>query len=652
MAAKRARRPSAAAPPGLRLRTLAAGFVLAAVLAYLPALGAQYIWDDEAYVTGNETLRTMGGILRIWFDRWATPQYYPVVHTSFWLEYRLWGLWAAGYHAVNVLIHAANGVLFYLLLRRLTVPGALLAAALFTLHPVHVESVAWITERKNVLSGFFYLAAMLACLRFRPLGGAPVPPLSSVRREYLVALALFAAALLSKSVTSSLPAAFLVLVWWKEGRLTPRDVRLFVPFFVLGAVAGANTAWLEKTRVGAYGAEWALSAADRVLIAGRAVWFYLSKLVWPHPLIFIYPRWTIDARSLAQWSFPIAAIVVLALLFVFRRRLGRGPLAAALFFGGTLVPALGFFDVYPMRYSFVADHFQYLASLGPLTLLAALGVRLVSSRPDAARVARGAAALWLVVLGLITFQQTTHYRDYETLWRATLARNPACWMCHNNLGLLYEKTGRLGDAIAHYRQALEGNADGAAHTNLGNALLLSGRRDEALKHLREAVRISPDSAEAWNNLGGGLTEMGDGAEALRCYRRAAELDPDDGRLRFNLGTALLARGELDAARAELEEASQRAKPSFAAALGAAHFNLGNAFFQSNRVPDAEAQYRLALEARPEDLDARINLGYALLRQGRAAEAGALFREVLSRDPSSKRAQAGVALLGTVGRNSQ
>ena len=639
MAAPRSKRPAPAREP--RLAAIAAIIVAAALLAYLPALGAQYIWDDESYVTGNETLRTWGGLPRIWLEPWATPQYYPLVHTTFWLEYRLWALAPGGYHAVNVLLHAASGVLVFVLLRRLKLPGALLAAALFTLHPVHVESVAWITERKNVLSALLYLSAMLVYLRFRPLGGDAG---GGDRRWYAGALALFAGALLSKTVTASMPAAFLLLVYWKEGRVTRRDVLLLLPFFALGIAAGGNTAWLEKHRVGAYGEDWALSFADRLLIAGRAVWFYLGKLVWPHPLIFIYPRWELDPRSLLQWAFPITALLAIVTLVRQRQRLGRGPLVAALFFGGTLFPALGFFDVYPMRFSFVADHFQYLASLGPLALMSALAVR-IFDRPERRTIGQGAAALLLLALGTLTHVQAVPYHDYETLWLDTLAKNPRCAMAHNNLGLLYEKTGRVPQAIAQYQLALEVKPAADAHTNLGNVLLATGRRQEAMTHLREAVRLAPDSSEAWNNLGGGLTEAGETKEALDCYRRATALDPADARLHLNLGSALTTSGDLDGARTELQAAVPRLPASHRAAMAAAFFNLGNALFQRGRVPEAAEQYRHALQARPDDVDSRINLGYALVRMGRGPEARPLFEEALTRDPASKRARAGLAMLG-------
>ena len=241
-------------------------------LAYLPALRDGFIWDDDSYVTGNPTLRNLHGLYRIWFELGAVPQYYPLVHTTFWLEYHLWGLHPPGYHLINILLHAAAAVLLWQVLRGLQLPGAWLAAALFALHPIEVESVSWITERKNVLSAVFYFAAVLAYLRFAAWA---VPEGANRRRWrwYFLALLLFLAALLSKTVTCSLPAALLLVCWWKQGRVRWADVYPLLPFFVVGMGLGLLTAGMEKYHVGAQGADWSLSFADRCLIAGRALWF-------------------------------------------------------------------------------------------------------------------------------------------------------------------------------------------------------------------------------------------------------------------------------------------------------------------------------------------------------------------------------------------
>ncbi len=335
--------------------------IVATLAAYVPAMQGGFIWDDDDYVTDNAALRSLAGLAAIWLQPGAVPQYYPLTFTSLWLDYQLWGVAPAGYHVVNVLLHGTNAVLVWLVLRRLALPGAWLAAMVFALHPVHVESVAWITERKNVLSGAFYLGALLAYLRFAGLGA---PAAEAERwRSYALAVALFVCALLSKTVTCTLPAVILLLLWWKRGRVTRAEASATVPLFVVGACLALVTIWMERTHVGAQGAAWLLSPIDRALIAGRAVWFYAATLAWPHPLTFVYPRWEIDAGAWWQYLFPLAAAAVTALLFFARARIGRGPLVAVLCFGVTLAPALGFVDVYPMRYSFVADHYQYLASV-------------------------------------------------------------------------------------------------------------------------------------------------------------------------------------------------------------------------------------------------------------------------------------------------
>ena len=292
------------------------------LLAYYPAWHGGLLWDDDAHLT-RVTLRDGAGLWRIWTDLGATPQYYPVVHTAFWLMFHAWGVETLGYHLVNIVLHAASACMVALFLRRHEVPGAALAATIFALHPVHVESVAWITELKNTLSGFFYLLSALAYSRFDA---------SRDRRAYVAAFLAFGAALLSKTVTASLPAVLLVFFWWRRGRLEwLRDVVPTLPFFGFGMAAGLLTVWLERAQVGARGVEFDLTAIDRVLIAGRAVWFYVGKLLWPHPLIFTYPRWTIDASMWWQFLFPLAAAGAMVGFWALRGRT-RAPLAAALAF--------------------------------------------------------------------------------------------------------------------------------------------------------------------------------------------------------------------------------------------------------------------------------------------------------------------------------
>ena len=324
------------------------------------------------YVTQNPALHDVDGLRRIWFDTTATLQYYPVVHSVFWVQYHLWGLQPLGYHLINVLLHIVGALLLWRIMTCLNFPGAWLVAAIFALHPVEAESVAWVTELKNVLSAVFYFSAGLCYLHFAGLAG----DCAAARRRYYyaAALVLFVGALLSKTVTCSLPAALALVVWWKKDRWL-KELYPLAPFFLVGIALGLASAWFERHQVHAQGGDWSFTFADRILIAGRAMWFYPGKIFWPSPLTFIYPRWVIAASVWWQWLFPAGALVVVGGLWAARRRIGRGALVAVLFFGGTVLPALGFANVYPMRFSFVADHFQYLASLGMISLGVAIAAK-------------------------------------------------------------------------------------------------------------------------------------------------------------------------------------------------------------------------------------------------------------------------------------
>ncbi len=561
--------------------------VVLVLVAYGPALRSAYIWDDPEYVTQNPALRSAQGLERIWFEPGATPQYYPLVFTFFWTEYHLWGLDPFGYHLVNVLLHALGALLIWSLLARLSVPGAWAAAALFALHPVHVESVAWITERKNVLSLVLYLSSFLAYLRFAvPRGGA-----APARRFYFLAMILFLCALLSKTVACTLPAAILLVLIWKKGRLVLRDVLPLVPFFAAGATMGLMTVWMEKFHVGALGDEWSLTLPERCLLAGRIPWFYAGKLVWPVGLVFIYPRWVIDTSAWWQYLFPLAGAVVIAVLWLKRRRWGAGPLVAVLFFGGTLVPALGFFNVYPMRFSFVADHFQYLASAGLIALGTALSAAAASrlgswGRPSVVALCSAVLAFF----GTITWHQCHTYKDQETLWRDTLDKNHAAWIAHNNLGEILVAQGRFDEAMLHLNEALELKPGlSEAQGNLANALFRKGRIDEAVSLYQEMLRTEPENAKAQSNLGAILESRGELAEAAARYGEALRINPGYANAHFNLANVLVKQEKLADAAGHYAEAVRLA-PGFAKA----HYRLGKVLQGLGRNGEAGESFRTAL----------------------------------------------------------
>ncbi len=560
----------------------ALGLVLLTLSAYLPALHGGFVWDDDDYVTENDTLRSLDGLRRIWLEPRSIPQYYPLVHTSFWIEYRLWQLDPLGYHLVNVLLHALGAVLLWAVLRRLGVGGAWLAAAVFALHPVHVESVAWITERKNVLSGVFYLASLLALLPLAGLTrtGAAAGKATWDGRRYGAALVLFAAALASKSVTFSLPAALLLLVYWQRGRLAGRDAALAAPMLAMGLAAGLHTAFLERVHVGAQGAAWDLSLVDRILIATRALWFYAGKLLWPEPLIFNYPRWDVDPAAPWQWPFPLLTAAVVAVLFFGRRRLGRGPLVAVLFFAGTLFPALGFFDVYPMRYSFVADHFQYLASLGLMVAAVAAGHALLARQRWWRRsVGVALAAVVVAVYFGLTFLQSLAYWDAETLWRATIAANPGSWMARDNLAALLHKRAREAEGQGQPREA-------------------AALRAEATVQLERSLELHPDS-QAYDALGQVRLQERRFEDAVELFRASLGRNADQPTVRLNLGTALGALGRETEQLAELQRALEMA-PDEVAALR----NLASLYLTARSPELRDARQARELAARACELTGR------------------------------------------------
>jgi tetratricopeptide (TPR) repeat protein len=595
------------------LGAVALAVAAAAAAAYWPALTGGLVWDDDGHIT-RVALRSLQGLRAIWLEPGATQQYYPVLHSLFWIEHRLWGDAPLGYHLANLLLHLAACVLLYRVLRRLEAPGALLAASLFALHPVCVESVAWISEQKNTLSTVFYMAAALAYLRF-----------DERRRPgwYAIATALFAAALLSKSVAASLPAAILVAFWWK-GRLSWRSAAPLAPWFCLSAAAAVVTPWVESKFVGAYGPAFDLRWIDRILIAGRAPWFYLGKIVWPADLVFIYPRWRLDAADAWQYVYALAAALALGALWALRGR-ARGPLAAALLFVGTLFPALGFINVYPFVFSFVADHFQYLAAAMMISALSA-GASILSGRWLAGRgKAAGAAALCVgAALACLTWRQCGKYHDIETFYRSILERNPSSWLAHDNLGVVLVQRRHLEEAVGHYQEAIRLNPDyPQAYNNYGNVLAQEGRFAEAAEEYAGALRARPSFAAAEYNWGNAMNDAGRYWQAELHLRNALRIQPDYPQAHYALANALANSGRIGAAVPEYGEAL-RLEPDYPEA----HANLGLALAQQGNWAEALAQITEAVRLRPGYAEAHAYLGFALAGSGRYEEALSAYGQAL------------------------
>lgn len=610
--------------------------ILGTFLAYLPALQAGFIWDDPEYVVNNSLLRNFDGLVRIWTAPTELPQWYPLVHTTFWIEYQLWQLWPTGYHIDNLILHIASALLVWRLLHKLEVPGAWLAGAIFALHPVHVESVAWITERKNVLSCFLYLLSLATYLRWDTLRRDPQH--KPGRKLYWIAFALFIAALLSKTVVATLPASIAVILWWKHGALRRKVISSLVPMLLVGIGMGLLTAYLEVNHVGARSdriIELNLSFIERILIAGRAVWFYAGKLVWPWPLMFIYVQWKPISPAIAwQWIFPLAVAGVLAMLFAMRRRLTRGPLAAFMIFCGTLFPALGFLNVYPMRFSYVADHFQYHASIAMIALLSAILWKL----------GRAYSSVVLVPLAIVTFVRTPVYHDAETLWRKTLAQNPNSWIVRINLGELFIKQANETAITALLDQAIEQYEAGVqvaphiheTHANLGAALVKRGDLDRAVSEFQTALSINPDFVPALIGMAQIYQRQQKPDLAGTAYQKALEIDPRSAPANYGMGRLLEQRGDLAGAASHYRQAVALAPDDFDA-----RYNLGTMLFQLRQYSEATYNLQEAVRMRSNSAPAWTNLGWAQLNLGLTAEASVSFRRALSIDANLPQAQLGL-----------
>jgi tetratricopeptide (TPR) repeat protein len=635
-------------------------------VAYAQVFNAGFIWDDESHLTRNPCIIGPLGLKEVWTS--ARAVYYPLVLTTFWSLHKFAGLSPWPYHLLNVLLHAASAVLLWQVLRQLNVRGAWLGAALWALHPVMVQSVAWITELKNTQSGFFYLLSVFfflksnAAIQGRAISGSLVPQTGEGRSLFFASsLVFFILATLSKPSVVMLPVVLFLCVWWRAGRTRWHDVIALAPFVLVSALASVWTILEQKFHAGAIGAEWEQTWPDRLIIAGRAIWFYLAKLIWPHPLIFIYPRWKIDSSQPAAYLPLLAALAGLLVLWLNRAKWSRAVFFAAAYYAVSLFPVLGFFSVYFFRYSFVSDHFQYVASMGPLALAGA-GIVTGCSRISASKhlpalpsisghpplqdsrvvtmplVVAGGIVLSLLVV--LTWLQTAVYRNLVTLYTATLTQNPGCWMAHYNLGIALNEQGDTDGAIAHYRQAVELRPSYTeAHYNLGRLLVQKGQFDDAITHYEKALEIDPADAEAQNNLGVALFASGRAEEAIAHYRKAVALRRDYADASCNLANALLSKGDLDGA-VVYYSACLAVSPNQAEA----QYNLASALFRTGRTDEAIPHYQKALELSPDNADAHANLGSAFLAKGRVRDAIAEYNNALRIADDNVAAQSNLAWL--------
>ncbi len=597
--------------------------VLLVFLAYFRTLHCGFIWDDDAYVTGNPLLTAPDGLKRIWFSLDSPSQYFPLTYTLFRLERPFWGLNPMGYHFVNLLLHAVNALLVWRLLKRLSVPGAWLAAALFALHPVQVETVAWITERKNLLSLFFFLLALRAWLEF--IEDRPRP----IWRWYGAALIFYGLALCAKTTACTLPAALLLVLWLKGKPISRVRLAQVVPFVAVGAGMGLLTIWWERYHQGTQGGFYGLGWLERVLLASRAVWFYVGKLAWPVNLMFSYPRWTIDAGDPLAYLGLLAGGGMCGVIYFARRWFGRSVEVAVAFYVATLSPMLGFIMLATFQYSFVADHYQYAASIGLLALAAAgITSALAPFRKGKPFLEPVLGGMLLVVLGGLTWRQAAVYRDSETLWRDTLAKNPDSWIAHDNLGAALLAPGRSEEALDHFRKSIQLHPGGVvAHNDYSAVLKQSGRLEEAETEARKAIELGPNLTAPHINLVEILLKQGRLIEAVEEYKSILRLVPASEPGRIGLADTLCQLGRSDEAIPHYRQILEADPANFDVRI-----RLGRALIENGDFAPAESIFSSVRQTDPHHAQAVDGLGYALAMQGRLEEAKARFLEAMRLDP--------------------
>jgi protein O-mannosyl-transferase len=652
---------------------------LTAALAYRPAMHGGFLLDDDLLLTENPLVKVPNGLAHIWFTTDAVD-YWPVANTSFWIGWRLWGLNPTGYHVVNLLLHIANALLVWLVLRQLAIPWAFLAALLFALHPVNVESVAWISQRKGLLATLFVLFSVVFYLwaeqRRRPIEGMPIKSEAkpSAAAYYWLSVVAFLLAMLSKGSVAILPLVLLAIVWWQKRRIQLRDFVRTIPYWLIAFIFTGVNVWFQS-RLSSEPFRHA-SLADRVVEAPAMVWFYLSKAILPIHLQFIYPQWQIDAGRWVWWLPAIAAILLTGILLWQRNSWWDRPLLFAwIIYCVALVPVMGFTDISYMKYSLVADHYQYLAIIAFVALVAAVCHFIYSHLPrNRQRPIEIVSAVLVAVLFFMTWQQSGLYVNGTTLYAASLKENPTSWLLQFNLANALDDEHRPDEAIQHYRQAIRWKPEFVeAHYNLGNVLSHTGQTQAAIDEYQQVLQLNPAwAAQVHCALGVLANKNGEHEKAIEEYQQAVNLKPDSAEYHYNLGNALLAVGRVHQAQEQYQRALDL-KPDFADArdklinltpatgnLAAAierdqqilkqnpnfaevHYNLANALLKVGRVQEAMDHYRQALQIKPELVEAANGLGAALLSSGQPQQSLEYFDRAVRAKPDYVQAYANLAL---------
>jgi tetratricopeptide (TPR) repeat protein len=617
--------------------------MLLTCIVYLPVLHAVFVWDDSFLVTDDKMLRTAAGLRDIWFST-RPADHIPVTLTALWVQWQLWGNNPLGFHIVNVLLHAVGALLLWRILVRLALPGAWFAAAVFALHPVCAASAAWVSEQKNTVSIVFYLLTVLCYLRFDQKPNA---------KKYAVMLVVFILTLLTKGSVVVLPAVLLLLMWWRKRKLMRTDLLRLAPLFVLSLAEGLAAIWFQNHRAIGGDMIQSLNRAGQFAAAADAVWFYLWKAFVPWNIMVIYPQWRIDPHSVIEYVPALLIAVALGVAWRFRATWGRHVMFALAAFIATLFPVLGFFNMYFLVFSRVADHWQYLAMLVSIPFAVCSAVYFWNKRKLPKAVGAAVTVAVLAFLSVATWLRAEAYQNEETIWTDTINKNPNAWMAYNNLGNAIAAKHLTEESIKTYQRGVDLKPDFSdAHSNLGNALVarydeLKGTNkveaekqlDAALEHLQKAVTIQPDMANFHFNYGIALVDKGRMDEGIKQYEAAIKIRPGFADCRNNFANALL---KVNRPKDALEQALIAAQINPASAE--AHYNAGSAYHALGEVDKAKKEFETALSMRSNLNSARFECGMMLAMSGRYEEALPHFVAYVASYPDEP---SGHATLGNV-----
>ena len=618
---------------------IALGLVGVAIAVYLPVVHNDFVYyDDPKYVTENAVVLrglTWPGI-RWAFTTGTDANWFPLTWMTHMLDVQLYGAHAGGHHVTNLVLHVISTLLLFGVLYRMT--GAMgrsgFVAGLFALHPLHVESVAWVAERKDVLSTLFWMLTLWAYVWY-----VRKPQL----KRMLLVLLTFALGLMSKPMLVTLPFVLLLLDAWPLNRLSERSIRQLIveklPMFAL-AIASSIVTFIVQRKGGAVGG---LEAYPLVLRMGNALMSYvgyIGKMFWPARLAAFYPY----PETLSTGAVLGAAVILAAISFLAIRSARSRPylIVGWLWYLGTLVPVIGLIQVGNQA---MADRYTYVPLIG-LFIIIVWGVYDLLGQWTLRRIVLPVTgALALASCAIIARAQVQYWKNSSALWTRALDVTDDNYVAHNNLGLALAGQGKIDEAIEHYNEALRLRPNYAtARTNLGAALAKQGKSADAISNYTQVLKTKPDLPEAHVDLGAALASQGKVDDAIAQYNEALRLKPDYAEAHANLGLALASQGKVDEAISHYRQAL-RLKPGFVEVYN----NLGYVLATRGQWDDAIRQYNEAIRLKPDFELARMNLAVALANQGKTKESLSAFMEVLRINPNNDAARASIAQLAEQAR---